>query len=406
MAVRGRRENGPGPAREPPRSASSEAARPRLLLVSSVPSTLTAFLLPYAAHYRGRGWRVDAACHGGPSCAPCAAAFDHVYEVPWTREPLDPVNLTAAPRAVRRLVRDHRYTIVHAHDPVAGFVTRLALRDLRGRLGVRVVVTAHGFHFFRGNSAARNVVFRTLERTASRWADALVVINREDLAAARRFPIAPERVVFMPGIGVDLARYDPARVGAAEVGAVRHELALEEGQPMLLMVAEFNPGKRHADALEALARCRRERVVLACAGVGPRLEAVRAQAESLGLADRVRLLGYRDDVPALLRASLALLLPSEREGLPRSVMEALALERPVIATRVRGIKELVDDDTGILHEVGDVDSLAAAIRRLVDDPAEAAAMGRRGRAAMRPFDLKQVLALHDALYERLSGVPA
>ncbi|MEJ2357267.1 MAG: glycosyltransferase [Deinococcales bacterium] len=386
--------------------AAQGAGAPRLLLLSSVPSTLTAFLLPYAAHYRERGWRVDAACRGGTLCAPCAAAFDHVYEVPWTRDPLDPVNLTAAPRAVRRLVHEHGYAIVHAHDPVAGFVTRLALRDLRRRLGVRVVVTAHGFHFFRGNSAARNLVFRTLERTASRWTDALVVINREDLAAAQRFGIASERVVYMPGIGVDTARYDPARVSAAAVGAVRRELALEEGQPLLLMVAEFNPGKRHLDAVEALARCGRERVVLACAGLGPRMEAVRAQAERLGLADRVRLLGYRDDVPALLRASLALLLPSEREGLPRSVMEALALERPVIASRIRGVEELVDEGTGILHEVGDVEALAAAIRRLVDDPAEAAAMGRRGRLAMRPFDLTQVLALHDVLYERLLRAPA
>lgn len=126
-------------------------------------------------------------------------------------------------------------------------------------------------------------------------------------------------------------------------------------------------------------------------------------AQALGVGDRVKLLGYRRDIPALLRASIGLLLPSEREGLPRCIMEASCLERPVIATRIRGVSELVNERTGILTEVGDIAAMAAALRSWVDDPATAEEMGRAGRLAMQAFDLRTVIGLHDALYEELLG---
>lgn len=375
------------------------ATAPRLLVATSVPSTLTAFLLPYARHYRARGWRVDAVTHGGSDCGACREAFDEVHEISWTRRPADPVNLLHAPRELRRLQARERYDLVHVHDPVAAFVTRFALRRLRGRPGgPGVVYTAHGFHFHGGGAPHANLAFRAAETLASRWTDRLVVINREDLAAARSFPMPEDHVVHMPGIGVDTSRYDPAAVDDAEVERVRDELGLG-GRKLLMMVAEFNPGKRHRDAVEALARSGREDVVLGLAGEGPLTDEVRARAEELGVGDRVRFLGYRNDVPALLRTSIGLILPSEREGLPRCLMEASCLERPVIATRIRGVTELVGDgESGILADVGDVDALAQAIATLAREPGTGLAMGRAGRERMRAFDLRHVLRLHDELY--------
>ena len=371
-------------------------------MATSVPSTLTAFLLPYAEHYRAHGWRVEAASHGAPDDPVCVQAFDAVHHVPWTRRPGDPANVLAAPRRIRSLVRAGGFHIVHVHDPIAAFVTRFALRRLRQQSGLRVVYTAHGFHFFPGNAWQRNLVFGGLERVAAAWTDALVVINEEDERAAMRFPFdAAARVQRMPGIGVDTARYDPDLVTDEEVAAVRHELGLQPGQQLLLMVAELNPGKRHRDAIAALAASGRNDVVLAFAGEGPEANALRHQATTAGVADRVVQLGYRNDVPVLLRASFALILPSEREGLPRCIMEAACLERPVVATRIRGVRELVGPETGILADVGDVEALAAAIRFLVDHPDQGFAMGRAGRRSMRRFDLRNVLRLHDELYGRL-----
>src|ERR1035437_7957840 len=127
---------------------------------------------------------------------------------------------------------------------------------------------------------------------------------------------------------------------------------------------------------------------------------MRDLASRLGISDRVRFLGFRRDVDALLRTANLAVLCSSQEGLPRSVMEALCLERPVIATVIRGSRELVDDSTGKLVPVGDVAALAKAMELILRNPEQAQAMGRRGRERMRKFDLSTVLSLHECLYER------
>ena len=377
--------------------------RPRLLIAANLPM-LEAFLLPYARHYRARGWRVDAVANGVTRSEPSLAAFDRVHDIAWTRSPKDFGQLLRSARALRRLLRRERYDIVHVHNPIPAFVTRWALRDVRRQTRTSVIYTAHGFHFYQGGRTLSNLAFGALERLASRWTDELVVINREDLAVARGFQRpGMDHVVYMPGIGVDTERYAPDSVPDEVAADLRKELGLAPDTVVLLMVAELNAGKRHRDAVEAVARCGRDNIVLLCAGRGPEREAIEAQARELGVASRIRLLGYRNDIATLLRASDGLVLPSEREGLPRSVMEALCLERPVIATRIRGVTELVSNENGILCEVGDLDALGEAMRFLADHPRERAEMGRRGRAAMADFDLRTVIHLHDELYERVLG---
>ena len=228
---------------------------PKLLMVTTVPETLCAFLLPFAAHFRGRGWRVDALANGVSSVPACAEAFDQVWEVPWSRNPLQPGNFWTAPARVRQIVASEGYDIVHVHTPVASFVTRLALRSLRDAGNPRVIYTAHGFHFYQGGPRLRGALFRKLEQWAGRWTDRLVVINREDEQAALRYGIVPpDRLRYMPGIGVDTRHYSAAAVSGADVARVRQELGLAAADRLILMVAELIPRKRPADALNALAR--------------------------------------------------------------------------------------------------------------------------------------------------------
>ena len=106
----------------------------KLLMVTTVPSTLRSFLLPFAAHFRAQGWQVDAMACGVSMSAECQQAFDRVWEVKWSRNPLDPRNLLAAPQVIREIVTREKYNIVHVHTPVAAFVTRFALKDLRAWL--------------------------------------------------------------------------------------------------------------------------------------------------------------------------------------------------------------------------------------------------------------------------------
>jgi glycosyltransferase involved in cell wall biosynthesis len=372
---------------------------PRLLYISTS-SAFMGFLFPFAKHFRQLGWRVDAMASGVGSSAACRENFDHVWEAAWSRNPLHPHNLTITAGQVRRTVAEGGYDIVHVHTPVAGFVTRFALRDRIRRAGLTVVYTAHGFHFHPLGGRVRNAAFRSLEKLAGRWTDRLVVINRTDEDAARALEIVPpERLVHMPGIGVDTRKYSPENVPSGEISRVRAELRLRPGQALFSMFAEFIPRKRHADVLQAFRRIPRGDCHLALAGAGPLVPEMRRLAARLGIADRVHFLGMRSDVPALMRASVATVLPSLQEGLSRSVMESLCLGIPVIGSDIRGIRELVGPEAGLLMPPMDPAGFAQAMGQLLRDPGQAAQMGRNGRQQMVEFDLVKVLAAHEKLYQ-------
>ena len=263
---------------------------------------------------------MDALAHGASGCSACCQSFDRVWDIEWTRNPKQPQNILVAPRRVRSLVGEGQYDIVHTHTPVASFVTRYALKTSRKGGGPKVIYTAHGFHFHPQGRFYKNALFLGLERLAGQWTDYLVVINRDDENAAQRYRLVREsRIVYMPGIGIDTRYYSPESVPVEETSRIRQELGVRHNDPIFLMIAEFNPGKRHRDAIEALKRLSHERVHLVFAGTGPLMEQMRALASTFGLADRVHFLGHRDDIRSLLRASTALVLPSEREGLPRKV---------------------------------------------------------------------------------------
>ncbi|HEY3317716.1 MAG TPA: glycosyltransferase family 4 protein [Coriobacteriia bacterium] len=367
----------------------------KLLMVATVPVTFEAFLMPFARHFRARGWTVDGMAAGLPD-SPAAEGLDRAWDAAWSRNPLEPSNLRSA-RGIAKIVAAQRYDLVHVHTPVAGFVTRWALR--RRPPEVRLAYTAHGFHFAPGLHPLRNAVFFGIESLACRWTDELVVINSDDAEVARRHHmLPPERVRLVPGIGVDVERFDRASVPAQDVREVRERLGLGPETPLLTMVAEFTPNKRHAHVLRALARAR-EPVHVAFAGDGPTLEASRRLAAGLGVAGRAHFLGWCEDVRPLVAASAATVLFSAREGLPRSSMESLAMEVPVIGADVRGLRDLLGEGAGVLVPAGDVGALASAIDELVRDPAGAAGMGREGRRMMcGRYSLRAILAEYDALY--------
>jgi len=106
----------------------------KLLIVTTIPSTLNAFLLPFAHYFRAQGWRVDAMACGITANTECLQAFDRIWDIQWSRNPLNPINLAVAPGIIQEIVQQEKYDIVHVHTPVAAFVTRYALKNLRKQL--------------------------------------------------------------------------------------------------------------------------------------------------------------------------------------------------------------------------------------------------------------------------------
>lgn len=372
---------------------------PKILMVATVDLTLKGFLLPFADYFRRQGWQVQGLAQGAEDCPVCQSHFDQVWNIDWSRNPLDLQNLRMAPQRIQELVRQQHYDIVHVHTPVAAFVTRFALRSLRRELPVAVIYTAHGFHFYRGGNPLKNQIFLNLEKLAAGWTDHLVVINREDEFAARYHHFLPlNQIHYCPGIGVDLQYYQASGVDANAVIQLRRSLNLTPQNDLFLAIAEFNPGKRHRDILTAFAQLQSPQTHLAFAGDGSLRPEMEALAESLGIRQQVHFLGVRGDIPTLIRAAIATIHASEREGLPRSIMESLALEVPVIGTQIRGTTELLAGGGGILVPVGNPKAICTAMRTLLDHPERRKTMGENGRTSMAQFDLKSVLQHHESLY--------
>jgi glycosyltransferase involved in cell wall biosynthesis len=379
-----------------------ESGQVSLLYVATISDSIRHFLSPYAAHFRARGWRVDAAASGCSTDAGLRAAFDNAYELPLSRSIVD---VGAFVRSVRSVaaVLEVGYDIVHVHTPIAGFVTRMAARRLPPDRRPAVAYTAHGFHFYPGGSRATNALFLAAERIGGRWTDRLVVINNEDHEAALRHRIVPAgRLVRMPGIGVDTGVYARSNVAIEAVARIRDQMDAGPETPVFVYMGELNPNKRQSDVIAALAVMRHSEARLLLMGTGRDQARLEADVRQRGLEHRVAFTGFVADVRPALGAAAALILASRREGLARSIMEALALEVPVIASAARGNRELVDEGSGLIFPVGDVGALANAMDWFVEHPNEALAMGRRGHARMvERFDQQIVIRMHEEMYRAM-----
>ena len=374
----------------------------KILFVTTVPTTIRAFLFPFADYFRSRGWRVDAAAAGINDFVECAGVFDKVWDINWSRNPLDVSNIFYAPNNLRKIVKQEGYDIVHVHTPIAAFVTRWALHKYRTANNLKVIYTAHGFHFIKGVPFYKNLLFIILEKLVGKWTDYLIVINKDDQEAAIEYRIvSKEKLIYMPGIGVDCSSYDPDIIKEDDLLRLRDEIGLDKNAKYFLMVGEFNENKCQSEAVKALYKLNKPNVHLVLAGTGPTMTAVRKLSEDLQIADRVHLLGFRNDIAHLIKGSTALLLTSRREGLPRCILEAMSLEVPVIATDIRGSRELLADGAGMVYQVGDIEGLANAMQHIINNPLVAQEMGRAGRkVVLEKYELSQIIQLHERLYNR------
>jgi glycosyltransferase involved in cell wall biosynthesis len=298
-----------------------------------------------------------------------------------------------------RLLRAERVTILHAHQYTPFFYSLMA-RHVRRRPAI--LFTEHGRHF--PDYRRRKRVF--INRFLLRRGDRVVAVGeavRQALIANEG--IAAERVQVIYN-GVHL---DPFLDRDQDRAAIRRELNVADETLLVLQVARLDYLKDHATAVRAFAEVVRVRpdACLLLVGEGPEAAKIREGIARLNLQRQVRLLGLRKDVPRLLAAADLVLLTSISEGIPLTVIEAMAAERPVVATTVGGVVEMVvDGETGLLAPAGDAPALARNILRLAEDPALARSLAKRGRArAMERFSEQQMLAAYEKLYEEMLGRP-
>ena len=303
-----------------------------------------------------------------------------------------------------RLFRSLGADIVHTHNPKPGLYGRIAARAARVPC---IVNTVHGLYALPEDRFAKRAVVYSLERIASTCSDAELVQNPEDLDLLRDRLRIPRRKLALLGNGVDLGRFAATDDHAARRRRVRAELGVDDGTVVVGAVGRMVLEKGYAELFEAWDRLRVDHpdAVLVVVGPSDPDKADSVPADLVERAERtgVRFLGMRNDVEDLYCGFDLYVLASYREGFPRSAMEAAASGLPILATDIRGCRQVVDDGrTGLLVEVRSADALETALRELLGDHDRRTSMGAAAAVRARTeFDQQRVIDLTLATYRRL-----
>jgi glycosyltransferase involved in cell wall biosynthesis len=358
----------------------------KIIEVTNVDFSLRQFLLPLMRGIRARGHEVIGACADGTYLdIPRAEGF-RIVAVPFERS----LSLLAHWRAFQflvRLFREEKPDLVHAHMPISGFLARMAA----WWVGVpRIACTCHGFWFNYPGNPARQAIGFLMEWLAARVTTVFLTVSDEEARDARRLHISRQAVSVRNGR--DPTMFHPDSIAR---NRIRTALGVPDDTIVVIAVSRLVRLKGYPE----LAAAMRDVPDAELWVVGERLYSDRgddmlALLRRAGLGARLRLLGYRTDVAAVLAAADIFALPSHFEGLPMSVIEAMLTGLPVVASDIRGPREQVMPEvTGLLVPPASVTPLADALLRLAQDPATRVAMGASGRArAVELYDESRVVA--------------
>ena len=345
-----------------------------VLVITSVASMVDQFLFPNLELFQNMGYEVHVACNfeRGNSCSGerVLALQSRLrernipyYQIDFARDVTEVLENIRAYKEVKKLVSSHKYDLIHCHSPIGGLLTRIACRKIR-KHGTTVIYTAHGFHFFKGAPIKNWILYYPVEKICSRWTDVLITINQEDYSFAKR-KMKSGKIEYVPGIGIDLERITKIEVDRAEK---RRELDIPDGATLLLSVGELNKNKNHETVIRAIGDLD---VYYIIAGRGELEEQLQLTIEKLGLANRVKLLGFRQDILELCKSVDVFVFPSFREGLSVSVMEAMASGLPVACSCIRGNTDLIDENGGEMFDPYSVEDCTRAIKNLMQSDTSA-----------------------------------
>lgn len=328
----------------------------KVLFTATVDSHILHFHLPYLQLFKDNGYEVHVATNGNEEIPYC----DKKHVIPFERSPYKINNLKAI-KQLKNIINEEKFDIIHTHTPMGSVVTRLASKKAR-KNGTRVIYTAHGFHFYKGAPLLNWILFYPVEKYLSKYTDTLITINDEDYQLAKK-KFKKTNVEYVPGVGIDPQKFD-IKMTDKEKTELRKELGLKKDDFVMICVGELNDNKNQTMQIEALKQLvqKYKNIKLLLVGEGNKKNFLKEKINEYNLEENVILLGYRKDVPKLLKISNLALSTSKREGLPVNVIEALTTGIPVIGTNCRGNRDLIEHSkNGYIIEIDNYKDLMQKI---------------------------------------------
>lgn len=378
--------------------------KPKALMLASVASMIDQFNMPNIQILQSLDYQVDVVAdftHPGTITAEHCENLRkrlsdmnvRIFDVAIPRT-LNPKVISSAYKQVKELLEKENYNLLHCHSPIGGVIARQAAKGFRFK-GLKVIYTAHGFHFYDGAPLMNWLVFYPIEKYYSRYTDVLITINNEDYKIASE-KFKAKKTVKIPGVGVDTEKFAPRPSGREKI---RTELGLPKERMLLLSVGELNDNKNHSSVIRAIQGIQNLTYVIVGKGE------LKDKLEMLAVENSVdlRLMGFRADVADFYDAADFYILPSIREGLNASLMEAMASSIPCLVGDIRGNVDLVDNEGGCLFDPYSIDEIRNAIQKTLSlTKDERNEQGKHNLQTIRLFDMKTVEDLTFEIYRGMS----
>jgi len=322
------------------------------------------------------------------------------HQVDFARSPFDLKNHRIAMKQLKKLFQEHEFSLMHCHTPVGAALSRLVAAPYRKR-GLKVIYTAHGFHFYKGAPWKYWMMFYPVERFLAGKTDVLITINKEDYERAEKFTLAKHKntsVYKIDSVGIELSKY------AADLATrknKRKELGVPEDAFLIVSVGELNNNKNHKVIVEALGILKEKKLFYVICGQGIERDTILKQVKKLGIDDRVKLAGFCNDVPAILQAADVMAFPSYREGLGMVAVEALASGLPVISSDNRGTREyMLDGINGFVIRKNNAAEFAKVIMKMYRLPQDKyIEMKKNSIESVKKFGIEHVSKTMEKIYQ-------
>ena len=369
----------------------------KILYVTTISNTINSFLIPHIRLLIEQGHEVDIACNKEMDLEEELIHLGcHIHLIEFQRIPLKKENIIAY-KKIKKLVIDEGYNLIHTHTPIASFVTRVACRKIKN---VRVLYTAHGFHFYKGAPIKNWIVYYLMERIAAKWTDGIITINNEDFESSKKFHIRDNgRVFLIPGIGVDTSQYKS--ISLEEKKKLRRENGYKENDFLLIYAAELNGNKNQEFLIENVALLKKSypTIKLLLAGDGELMSDYEKYIDRLNVRDNVNLLGYRSDLAKIIPMCDVGVSASLREGLGINIIEYMSCKLPVVASENRGHKEIIKNgENGFLYKVNNSNHFNKLIENLYIDRSLKEKLGANAVDSIDKFSIKNSKKVMGELY--------
>ncbi|MDK0618349.1 glycosyltransferase family 4 protein [Clostridium perfringens] len=332
----------------------------KILYVTTVSRTINAFLIPHIEMLIENKYEVNCACYIDREIDKRLIKKGvKIYNIPFSRNPLSLDNLKAFNELIK-IQEENQYDMIHVHTPIASIYGRLLKLKFKN---LKTIYTAHGYHFFKNGPKMGWILYYPIEKLMAKLTDVTININKEDFEITKK-KLKPKKAYLINGVGLNINEYSLLSEG--ERNKKRRVLGLKDDDFVVIMIAELNGNKNQMQLVRAIELLKNKYQNIKCliVGEGKKLQFLKKEVKKRSLEKNIVFLGFRKDVNELINASDIGVLFSYREGLPRNLMEIMANGKRIVATNIRGNRDIVCNKfIGALVEVNDYEATAKAIEK-------------------------------------------